>query len=265
MDGDYVNVTGTASGNITLSNLVYTNKTIFDFSNTNFSTYNLQIEGCENLVLHKPSIDMGGDSGSSITVSTSKKIIIDKADIVNGNNGVKLTHDASECFIYQSTAHLANTDAFTCHNNVSGETGNRNVFYDCKGSGDEEAFDITSGQDHYVINCSGKTTNGTKALIVGHGSSVTIINFKAPDYELSLKDTSYVNIVDLQIDSLLFESQAGDLTLIPDNVVLYGAEPTIDNSESLDTSFYTKSNDNFINPIQSYIDNTIKWIHDNLR
>ncbi|MEZ4773220.1 MAG: right-handed parallel beta-helix repeat-containing protein [Bacteroidia bacterium] len=104
---------------------------------------------------------------------------VDSAD----NNGIKITGFAHDIVVKNTDVSASGIDNITCHNSVFGPAGSNIAFINCRSvySRGEQGFDITSGSEILLVNCSSRH-NGEGPINIGHGvQNVVIRNFTAED------------------------------------------------------------------------------------
>ncbi|MDX2248026.1 MAG: right-handed parallel beta-helix repeat-containing protein [Bacteroidia bacterium] len=106
-------------------------------------------------------------------------IKVDSAD----HNGIKITGFAHDIVIKNAHVSTSGIDNITCHNSVFGPAGSKIAFINCRSvrSRGEQGFDITSGSEILLENCSSEH-NGEGPINIGHGvKQVVVRNFIAED------------------------------------------------------------------------------------
>ncbi|MEZ4829614.1 MAG: right-handed parallel beta-helix repeat-containing protein [Bacteroidia bacterium] len=99
------------------------------------------------------------------------------------HNGIKITGFAHDIVVKNAHVSACGIDNITCHNSVFGPAGNKIAFINCRSvrSRGEQAFDITSGSEILLADCSSEH-NGEGPINIGHGvKHVVVRNFVAED------------------------------------------------------------------------------------
>lgn len=265
---EWIIIQGQSLGNVKLDNIVmpdWSGVSIIDFSQFVFlGEHNLQVRGCENIIVHSPEIYMGTNDDHAILIEQDcDSVFINYALTNKGQNGVKITDGSKNCIIYRSASVDARIDGMECHNGAS-PCGDNNSFIECEASAlQEDGFDITSGQNHNLISCKVLSNGTNNGVYVGNGSSARIYDMNMPDYKLQVKNCEYLEVIGAQnIKQVVFRSQPGGM---PQNVNIYGPlNQPIANIENLDLSFlsYKHSLEGFIPwEIRTVINQKLDTVH----
>lgn len=229
-NGTYYIIEGKAERNVKLrTKLPWSESALLDFNRVNMGPYNIQLQGCERLIIHRAHVSSEIDHG--LILNKAFQNIISESSFY-GTNGVWITNGSGSNFFYRCTGVSYQNDGFTCHKNKDGECGDHNFFYKCYGYGKEEAFDLVSGVGHFLYECDAGSASSW-SVAVNNKSSGVIFNCKS-DKGLMIKECSFLQIYDSMFSKIAFRTSKGRK---PQNVRLYSSgfyEYDIRNIEDLD-------------------------------